>query len=140
MNYDYFMNIALQYAKKAFEENEVPIGAIIVKNDEILGTGYNLTNKTKISTNHAEIISINNSSLILNEWRLIDCDIYVTLEPCMMCIGAINNCRIRKVIYGAKNHEFGAIQYINPKIQVISGVLEFECGKILSDFFKKIRK
>ena len=134
------MKKALELAKKSYEENEVPVGALIVKSGNIIGEGWNLMNLTNIATNHAEIIAINMASQKLGNWRLLDCEIYVTLEPCLMCVGAMNNCRIKKLIYGAKNNNFGAIDIIDPEIEVTSGVLQFECSKLLSNFFKKIRK
>ena len=139
-NHEFWMKKALELAKKSYEENEVPVGALIVKSGNIIGEGWNLMNLTNIATNHAEIIAINMASQKLGNWRLLDCEIYVTLEPCLMCVGAMNNCRIKKLIYGAKNNNFGAIDIIDPEIEVTSGVLQFECSKLLSNFFKKIRK
>ena len=139
-NHEFWMKKALELAKKSYEENEVPVGALIVKSGNIIGEGWNLMNSTNIATNHAEIIAINMASQKLGNWRLLDCEIYVTLEPCLMCVGAMNNCRIKKLIYGAKNNNFGAIDIIDPEIEVTSGVLQFECSKLLSNFFKKIRK
>ena len=138
-NHEFWMKKALELAKKSYNKNEVPVGALIIKNNQIIGQGYNLVNSTNQVINHAEIIAINMANKKLENWRLLDCEIYVTLEPCNMCIGAINNSRIKKIIYGAKNNNFGAIQMRNPKIKVVSGILSFECSKLLSDFFKKIR-
>lgn len=137
-NHEFWMEKALELAQKSYEQNEVPVGALIIKNNHIVGKGWNLTNSTNIATNHAEVIAINMASQKLNNWRLLDCEIYVTLEPCLMCVGAINNCRIKKLIYGANNN-FGTINMISPKTEIISGILQFECSKILSNFFKKIR-
>lgn len=139
-NHEKWMKEALKLAKISFENNEVPVGAVVVKNGIILGRGYNLTNSTKKTSNHAEIIAIDNAGKFLEEWRLVDCDMYVTLEPCMMCVGAINISRIKKLVYGTKNNKLGAIKYINKKINVISGILEEKCSNILSDFFKDLRK
>ena len=133
------MKICIELAGISSNEGEVPVGSVVVKNNQIIGFGRNLSNSTKMISDHAEIIAINNATRFVNEWRLVDCDIYITLEPCMMCIGAINNSRIKRVIYGAKNYKFGAIEHINPKVEVISGILELECGCILSNFFKKMR-
>lgn len=138
-NHEFWMKKALELAKKSYNKNEVPVGALIIKNNQIIGQGYNLVNSTNQVINHAEIIAINMANKKLENWRLLDCEIYVTLEPCNMCIGAINNSRIKKIIFGAKNNNFGAIQMRNPKIKVVSGILSFECSKLLSDFFKKIR-
>ena len=138
-DHEFWMKKALELAQKSYEENEVPVGALVVKSGNIIGEGWNLMNSTNIATNHAEIIAINIASQKLGNWRLLDCEIYVTLEPCLMCVGAINNCRIKKLIYGAKNNNFGAINIINPEIEITSGILQFECSQLLSNFFKKIR-
>ena len=138
-NHEFWMKKALELAIISYEKNEVPVGALIIKNNQIIGQGYNLINSTNIISNHAEIIAINTASKKLQNWRLLGCEIYVTLEPCLMCIGAINNCRIKTVIYGAKNNNFGAVNMLNSKIKLISGILQPECSKLLSDFFKKIR-
>lgn len=134
------MKICIKLAGISSKEGEVPVGSVVVKNNQIIGFGRNLVNSTKIISDHAEIIAINNATRFLHEWRLVDCDIYVTLEPCMMCVGAINNARIKRVIYGTKNYKFGAIKYINSKIEIVSGILESECSYILSNFFRKMRK
>lgn len=138
-NHEFWMKKALEFARISYEKNEVPVGALIIKNNQIIGQGYNLVNSTNTISNHAEIIAINTASKKLKNWRLLGCEIYVTLEPCHMCVGAINNCRIKTVIYGAKNNNFGAINMLNSKIKLISGILQPECSKLLSDFFKKIR-
>lgn len=138
-NNEFWMKKALELAKQAYDQNEVPVGALIINDECIVGKGMNLINSTNIVTNHAEIIAINMAAQKLNNWRLLDCEIYVTLEPCLMCVGAINNCRIKRLIYGAQNNHFGAISMINPKMEIISGVLQLECSKLLSSFFKKIR-
>ena len=138
--HEFWMKKALGLAQKSYEENEVPVGALIIRSNDIVGEGWNLMNSTNIATNHAEIIAIKTASQKLGNWRLLDCEIYVTLEPCLMCVGAINNCRIKKLVYGAKNNNFGAINMTSPKIEITSGVLQLECSKLLSNFFKKIRK
>ncbi len=138
-NNEFWMKKALELAKQAYDQNEVPVGALIIDDECIVGKGMNLINSTNIVTNHAEIIAINMAAQKLNNWRLLDCEIYVTLEPCLMCVGAINNCRIKRLIYGARNNNFGAINMISPKMEIISGVLQLECSKLLSNFFKKIR-
>ena len=138
-SYEYWMGKALILARKSYEIGEIPVGCLVVKDDTIIGEGYNLTEGKRV-VNHAEILAITSANDYLNNWRLLDCNLYVTLEPCMMCVGAINNSRLKKVVYGAKNNNFGAIQNLNSKIQVVSGILEKECSKILQDFFKNIRK
>ena len=138
--HEFWMEKAIELAQKSYEQNEVPVGALIIKNDHIVGQWRNLMNSTNIATNHAEIIAISTASQQLDNWRLLDCEIYVTLEPCLMCVGAINNCRIKKLIYGAKNNNFGAVSMINPETEITSGILQFKCSKLLSNFFKKIRK
>ena len=139
-NHEFWMKKALEFAKKAYKKNEVPVGALVIKNNQIIGQGYNLINSTNIISNHAEIIAINMANEKLKNWRLLDCEIYVTLEPCLMCVGAINNCRIKTVIYGTKNNNFSATNMLDSKIKLISGILQPECSKLLSDFFRKIRK
>lgn len=133
------MKRCLCLAEQSFSDGDVPVGAVVVKNGEIIGRGRNTVNKTKIGTHHAEILAINEACEHLGEWRLVDCTLYVTLEPCLMCVGAINNCRLKKVVYGADNHFFGAIEHIDPKIEVVSGIMKNECSSLLSEFFKKLR-
>lgn len=138
-NHEFWMRKAIEFARIAYAKNEVPVGAVVVKDNQIIGQGYNLVNSTNIVSNHAEFIAINMASKKLKNWRLLDCEMYVTLEPCLMCIGAINNCRIKTVIYGSKNNNFGAIDALNSRTKLVSGVLQLECSKLLSDFFKKMR-
>ncbi len=139
MNNEINIKQCLSLAQQSFNDGDVPVGAVVVKDGEIIGQGRNTVNKSKIGTNHAEILAINNASRNLGEWRLVDCILYVTLEPCLMCVGAINNCRLKKIVYGADNHFFGAIEHIDPKIEVVSGIMKQECSSILSDFFKNLR-
>ena len=142
------MKEALKQAKKALINNEVPIGAVIVKNNKIIARGYNKREITKNSINHAEIVAIQRAVKVLKDWRLEDCDIYVTLEPCPMCAGAIVNARIKNVFFGAfdKNSYSNLCKLIlkdnrlNHKCNLMGGILENECSTILSDFFKKRRK
>ena len=133
------IKICISLAKQSLLEGDVPVGAVVERNGKIIGQGRNIVNKSKIGTHHAEILAINDACEHLGEWRLIDCTLYVTLEPCLMCVGAINNCRLKKVVYGADNHFFGAIEHIDPKIEVLSGIMKQECSDLLSDFFKKLR-
>ena len=147
MNYNYFMSEALRLAKISFDENEVPVGAVIVKNNKIIGKGRNRREQLKNALSHAEIEAINDACKNLHSWRLDGGDMYVTLEPCPMCAGAIINARINKVIYGAKDESMGAVRSnismfdldFNFRPKVVSSVLEEECSRILSDFFKSLR-
>lgn len=142
-----YMQKALECAKKAFDDDEVPIGAVIVKDGEIISSGRNRREKGKNALYHAEIEAIGNACRKLGGWRLTDCDIYVTLEPCPMCAGALVNSRIRKVYFGAYDKNSGCC---GSNINILSlknsyhpdfegGVLKFECESVISEFFKKLR-
>lgn len=144
-----FMKEAIKEAKKAESIGEVPIGAIIVKDGEIIGRGYNLRETNQLSNAHAEMIAIVQANEFVGSWRLEDCTLYVTLEPCPMCAGAIVQSRIPTVVFGATDPKGGCCGTIynlldeekfNHRCEVISGVLEEECGQILSDFFKNLRQ
>ncbi len=144
-----YMLIALNEAKKALSFDEVPVGAIIVKDDKIIAKGHNLREKTKNPLDHAEIIAIKKASKKLGDWRLENCTIYVTIEPCSMCAGAILQSRISKIVYGAKDEKGGALgssfnlfeqKNLNHKPVIISGVLEEECAEVLTSFFRKKRQ
>lgn len=143
-----FMKLALRKANIAKNILEVPIGAIIVdENFNIIASGYNTKEKTKNTLNHAEMIAIKKASKNLNNWRLENCTLYTTLEPCPMCMGAIINSRIKRVVYGAKDKKAGACGSklnlnefnLNHKVEITENILEDECSKILSDFFKRLR-
>lgn len=142
------MNEAIEMAKIAYENDDVPVGAVIVKNGEIISSGYNMREKNKDATAHAEIIAIRNACEKLNSWHLDNCEIYVTLEPCPMCMGAIVNSRMKKIIFGAKDAKAGACGSLlnfnsyplNHKPLVDSCVMEDETRKLLSDFFSEKRK
>lgn len=144
-----YMKKALELAKKAYDMGEAPIGAVVVKKStgQIVGQGYNRRETDKSPLAHAEIIAIEEASKTLGGWRLIDCELYVTLEPCPMCAGAIINSRIERVIYGAEDKKAGSLSSVinlfelpyNHKPQITSGVLQEECSQILSDFFKELR-
>ena len=144
----FYMNKAIELAKKAALIGEVPIGAVIVKDGKIVGEGYNLRESAKLSTAHAEIAAIEAACKNLGGWRLFGCTLYVTLEPCAMCAGAIVNSRIDRVVYGAPDLRFGACGSLfninsyplNHAFQIHSGVCEEECKALLSDFFKNLRK
>lgn len=144
-----FMKAALKEAYKSFALDEVPVGVVIVKDDKIIARGHNLRETKQDPTGHAEIIAIKKASKKLKSWRLIDCTLYVTLEPCSMCAGAIMWSRIKRVVYGAKDIKGGAIgssfnlfeqKGINHKPEVTSGVLENEASTLLKDFFRLKRQ
>ena len=144
-----FMKEALKEARKAYDKLEVPVGAIIVKDDKIIARAHNLKETKLDTTKHAEILAIQKASKKLNSWRLLDCEMYVTLEPCSMCAGALINSRIKKVYIGANDEKTGAVGSVfnlledytfNHKVQIEEGILKQECEMILKDFFKKIRK
>lgn len=143
------MKEALKEAEKSYKLGEVPIGAVIVLDGKIIGRGHNLKISTNDPTSHAEIIAIKNASNYLNHWWLENCDIYTTLEPCPMCIGAMLNSRIKKLYIGARDFRMGAagslidlsdINGFNHSFEVEFGILEKECSEILSIFFKDLRK
>ena len=142
------MQEAIALAKNAAELGEVPIGAVVVKNGEIIGRGYNLRETKKLSTAHAEISAIEDACKNLGGWRLFGCTLYVTLEPCPMCAGAIVNSRIDRVVYGASDVRFGACGSLfninsyplNHAFELTSGVCEEECRTLLSDFFANLRQ
>ena len=143
-----FMIRAIELARKAADEGEVPVGAVIVKNGEIIGEGYNMREQKKNALSHAETEAINNACKTLGDWRLDDCTIYVTLEPCPMCAGAIVNARIKEVVFGAYDLSMGCIDSVTSITSlpfaagttVFGGVKEDECKKILTDFFEGVRK
>lgn len=148
MNKEELMKIALEEARIAYEEDEVPIGCIIVKDNEIIGRSHNQKEKYKNATKHAEIIAIEEASKYLNNWHLDECELFVTLEPCMMCTGAIINSRIKKIYFGTKDPKGGAIESNIKLIDVKSlnhypeykyGILEKECSDILKKFFQSKR-
>ena len=146
---EYFMKQALKEAEKAYKKLEVPVGAVIVKDGKIIARGYNQKETKKDTTKHAEIIAIQKASKKLGSWRLIDCEMYVTLEPCSMCAGAIINSRIKKIYIGTKDEKTGAVGSVlnlledykfNHKVEIESGIMQKKCEKILKDFFKELRK
>jgi len=143
-----WMNYAFKQAENAYKNDEVPIGAIIVKNEKIVGRGYNQVESLNDSTAHSEIIAITSASNSLNDWRLNDCSLYVTKEPCIMCYGAIINSRINNLYFGVSDINRGFRSVINKKelfftrhLQLIeSGIMKNECKAIIKDFFIKKRK
>ena len=146
---EYFMKQALKEAQKAYNKMEVPVGAIIVKNGKIISRGYNQKETKYDTTKHAEIIAIQKASKKLKSWRLLDCEMYVTLEPCSMCAGAIINSRIKKLYIGTMDEKTGAAgsklnlfkdYKFNHNVEVETGILKDECEGILKNFFKFLRK
>ena len=148
MNDKYFMNQAIALAKEAAEEGEVPVGAVVVLDGKIVGAGRNRREISKNALAHAEIEAINEACRALGGWRLWQCDMYVTLEPCPMCTGAIINSRMKRLVYGASDYkavscgsviDLFSLPY-NHKPEVAKGVMQEECAALLTDFFKKLRK
>lgn len=145
---EHFMREALLEAEKAYKKEEVPIGAVIVKDGEIIARGHNLRETSKDPTSHAEMIAIREAAAFLGGWRLIDCELYVTVEPCPMCAGAIMLSRIKHIYIGTMDKKGGAVgslmnilqdDRLNHKVQVSIGLLQKECEQIMKDFFKKLR-
>lgn len=143
-----FMKEALKEAKKAYNKLEVPVGAVIVKDGQIIARSHNLKESKKDTTKHAEILAIQKASKKLNSWRLLDCEMYVTLEPCTMCAGALIQARVRKVYIGTMDYKTGACGSVlnvledytfNHKVEYETGILKQECENILQDFFKELR-
>ena len=143
-----FMEEALKQAKKAYEKGEIPVGAVIVKDNKIIARAYNEKEEKKDTTRHAEIIAIQKASKKLNAWRLSDCEMYVTLEPCLMCASTIIQSRIKRIIYAANEPKFGAfgsitdlsILPLNHHIVVTKGILSIESANLLKSFFKELRE
>lgn len=142
-----FMKEALKQAKKAYEKGEIPVGAVIVKDNKIVARAYNKKEEEKDTTRHAEIIAIQKASKKLNAWRLSDCEMYVTLEPCSMCAGAIIQARIKKLYIGTMDKKTGACGSVfnlfkyefNNKVEVETEILQPKCEKVLKEFFKELR-
>lgn len=144
-----YMRAAIKEARQAEILGEVPIGAVVVHDGQIIGRGHNMREKFQDVTYHAEMLAIMEACTNLGSWRLEDCDLYVTLEPCIMCSGAIVNARIKNVYYGAKDPKAGAVdslyhllndQRLNHQVNVESGLLGAECSQMLKDFFREIRR
>lgn len=148
--HEYFMNIAYQEALKAFDDGEVPIGAVIEKDGVVIGRGYNRIEALQDATAHAEIIAIGAASTKLSTWRLNGASLYVTVEPCIMCLGAILHSRIEAIIYGTSDQRFGSLQTYNYQSiaeksythfpTIIPEVMADDCKALLQTFFKNIRK
>jgi len=143
-----YMKEAIKQAKKAAAAGDVPIGCVIVKDDKILARGYNKRNAKKTTLAHAELLAIEKASRKTGDWRLEECTMYITLEPCQMCAGAIVQARIPRVVVGAMNKKAGCagsvlnlfqVEAFNHQVEFEKGILEKECSAILSDFFKDLR-
>lgn len=144
-----YMKVALKEAKKAYKLDEVPIGCVIVQNDKIIARGYNRRNTDKNTLAHAEISAIKKASKKTGDWRLEDCTMYVTLEPCQMCAGAIVQSRLGKVVIGSMNPKAGCagsvinllqMKQFNHQVEMVTGVLDEECSTMLSGFFQELRE
>lgn len=143
-----FMRQAIELARKGGESNEVPVGAVVTFKGEIIGKGFNQCIQNHDPTAHAEIIAIRAATKHVGNYRLNECNLYVTLEPCLMCFGALVHARISKLIYGADDIKTGALQHnkdqinftkLNHKFEITSGILKEECAELLSSFFKEKR-
>ena len=142
-----FMRLAIEQAQLAAQLGELPVGAVVVKDGQVIGRGYNRRESDLSAIGHAEILAIQDACRTLNSWRLTDCELYVTLEPCPMCAGAIINARIRRVVYGVKDEKAGccgsvadffAMPFSHTPLSR-SGILAEECGRLLTDFFTQLR-
>ncbi|UQZ34274.1 tRNA adenosine(34) deaminase TadA [Paenibacillus sp. PK3_47] len=147
--HEFWMREAIAEARKAEALGEVPIGAVIVRNGEIIGRGYNLRETTLDSTAHAEMVAIREASKALNSWRLLDCQLYVTLEPCPMCAGAMVQSRVPLNVYGTPDPKAGCAGTLmnlleeprfNHRTTVIQGILQEECAELLTSFFRRLRQ
>ncbi|MCZ0756996.1 tRNA adenosine(34) deaminase TadA [Anoxybacillus sp. J5B_2022] len=148
MNDEYYMRLAMEEAKKAEKMGEVPIGAIIVKDGEVIARAHNLRETTQRAVAHAEVLAIDQACQRIGSWRLEDMTLYVTLEPCAMCAGAIVLSRIKRVVFGASDPKGGCVgtlmnllqeKRFNHQAEVVSGVLQEECSQMLSEFFRQLR-
>lgn len=140
--HEYFMKMALQQAQEAYEQDEVPIGCVVVSNDRVIAKSHNLTETLNDVTAHAEMQAITSAANYLGGKYLIDCTIYVTMEPCVMCCGALNWSQISKLVIGARDEQRGFINKklsLHPKTELITGILEMECSELVKDFFKDRR-
>lgn len=144
-----FMKQAVKQAKKAYDKLETPIGCVIVHEDKIIARGYNKRNMKKNTLAHAEILAINKASKVLGDWRLEDCTMYVTLEPCPMCAGVIVQARIPRVVIGSMNPKAGCAGSVlnllqqdglNHQVEITKGVLAEECSGLMTSFFRELRK
>ncbi|MAV35313.1 MAG: tRNA-specific adenosine deaminase [Planctomycetaceae bacterium] len=147
--HEFFMRSALQQAERALGEDEVPVGAVIVRNERIIAAAHNQREQLRDPTAHAEMIAITQAAEAVGGWRLLECTLYVTLEPCPMCAGAILQARIPTLVFGALDPKAGAVSSLfrllgdarlNHETEVVHGVLGGDCGRILSDFFSRRRR
>jgi len=143
------MREALRQAQKAYAADEVPVGAVVVREGKIIARAYNQVELLKDATAHAEMLALTQAEAAVGDWRLTDCDLYVTKEPCAMCAGAVAHTRIRRVIFGCTDPSAGAagsvvnllqLRSLNHRCEITSGVLQNECAAILQDFFRKRRE
>lgn len=148
-NDQYYLQEAIKEAKKAYQKNEVPVGCVIVINDKIIARAHNLREQKNSTLAHAEILAIHKATQKLKRWILDDATIYITLEPCLMCAGAIYQSRIKKIVYGAREPKFGVMGSVcdvtqitgfNHQVEVVCGVLEDEVSQIMKSFFKQLRE
>lgn len=141
--HDYFMKAALKEAEQAFQENEIPVGCVIVCQNQIIGRGHNLTEKLKDVTAHAEMQAITAASNYLGAKYLIDCTMYVSIEPCVMCAGAIFWSQVGRLVYGADDEKRGFSKtgnLLHPKTDIVKGILKKDASELMKTFFKKIRE
>ena len=145
----FFMELALEEAAKGLVKDEVPVGALVVYQGKVIGTGYNRREELQEPTSHAEILALREAAASLGSWRLDDCTLYVTLEPCIMCSGAILQARIPRLVFGCHDPKGGAVQSLyrlcddprlNHSVQVKSGILKEQCARLLSGFFFSLRQ
>jgi tRNA(adenine34) deaminase len=143
-----FMREALRLARKAYESDEVPVGAVVVREGKIIGRAYNQVELLKDATAHAEMLALTQAEAAIGDWRLVDCDLYVTKEPCVMCAGALMLVRVRRLVFGCPDPKAGAAggtmnllqsRVLNYRCEITSGVLQNECAAILQSFFRKKR-
>jgi tRNA(adenine34) deaminase len=146
---EYFMREALRQAQKAYAADEVPVGAVVVRESQIIARAHNQIELLKDATAHAEMLALTQAEAAVGDWRLIDCELYVTKEPCAMCAGALVHTRIRRVIFGCRDPSAGAagsminllqIPAFNHRCEITSGILQNECGILLQDFFRQCRE
>ena len=144
----HFMTEALRQAQKAFDREEVPVGAVIVREGRIIGRAYNQIESLKDATAHAEMLALTQAQAAVDDWRLTDCTLYVTKEPCPMCAGAIVHTRVNRVVFGLKDPKAGAagsamnlldFPSLNHRCEILGGVMEQECKQMFQSFFKKLR-
>ena len=149
MDHEMYMKEAYRLAKKAYRQEETPIGCVIVRDGRIIGKGYNRRNKKKNSLAHAEIMAISQACKKVGDWRLEDCTMYVTLEPCPMCAGAIVQARMPQVVIGARNPKAGCAGSVinildmdgfNHRVELVEGVMREECEQLMTGFFKELRE